>query len=160
DGDRVLAGWSFSRDQADDELQRIAHAVCTEAQFEAVTELSLERLTRYFAAALVSDELPGVRERGDQATAAMCARLRATLADHGGAALVASGLPALDAGVRSYLNGPLVRALAVAGLANAFTTDRDEVAGALATEGLDLAELVRACEDLGAHSGLWLLRVG
>jgi len=160
DGDRVLAGWSLSRDQADDELQKIAHAVCTEAQFEAATELSLERLTRYFAGALVSDEVPGVRERGDQATVAICTRLRAILAEHGWAVLFASGPPALDAGVRSHLNGPLVRALAVAGLANAFSTDREEVGAALAGEGLDGDELVQACEDLGARSGLWLLRVG
>jgi hypothetical protein len=160
DGDSVLAGWSFSRDQADDELQMIAHAVSTEAQFEAVTDLSLERLTRYFAAALMSDEVPGVRERGDEATLAICTRLRAIVADHGWAGLFASGPPVLDAGVRSHLKGPLVRALAVAGLANAFSIEREAVAAALAAEGLELDELVQAGEDLGAHSGLWLLRVG
>ena len=59
-----------------------------------------------------------------------------------------------------YLKGPLVRALAVAGLANSFATRRDEVAAAVAAEGLDLDELVAACDDLGARRGLWLLEVG
>jgi hypothetical protein len=160
DGDTVRAGWSFARDQADDELGQIAHALSTEAQFEAATELSFETLTRYFANALASDEIPGVRERGDEATVAICTRLRAILAEHGWAALFASGPPAIDAGVRSHLKGPLVRALAVAGLANAFSTDREDVAAAVAAEGLDLDELVAACEALGAREGLWLLEVG
>jgi hypothetical protein len=160
DGDAVRAGWSFARDQADDELGQIARALSTEAQFEAATELSFERLSRYFAKALASEEIPGVRERADQATTAICARLRAILADHGWAGLFASGPPAVDAGVRSHLRGPLVRALAVAGLANAFSIDREEVAAAVAAEGLDLGELVAACEDLGAREGLWLLDVG
>jgi hypothetical protein len=159
-GDNVLGGWSYSRDQADDELQSIARALCTEAQFEAATELSFETLTRYFANALASEEIPGVRERADGATVAICARLRAILADRGWAGLFASGPPPIDGGIRTHLKGPLVRALAVAGLANAFSTDREEVAGAVAAEGLDLGELVGACEDLGAREGLWLLDVG
>jgi hypothetical protein len=159
-GDEVLGGWSFARDHDEGELQRIARALSTEAQFEAVTELSFEGLTRYFANALASDELPGVRERGDEATVAICTRLRAILADRGWAGLFASGPPPIDGGIRTHLRGPLVRALAVAGLTNAFSTDRDEVAAAMANEGLDLGELVAACEDLGAREGLWLLDVG
>jgi hypothetical protein len=159
-GDTVAGGWSFARDQADDELVQIASALRMEAQFEAATELSFERLTRYFASALASDEVPGVRERADQATVAICSAFREILAEHGWAGLFASGPPAIDGGLRNHLKGPLVRALAVAGLANAFSIDREEVAAVVAAEGLDLGELMAACEDLGAREGLWLLEVG
>jgi hypothetical protein len=159
-GDTAVAGWSFSRDQADHELAQIARPLCVEAQFQEATELSLEQLTRHFAAALASDEIPGVRERGDEATVAICARLRAILAEQGWAGLFASGPPSIDGGIRTHLTGPLVRALAVAGLANAFSIDREEVGAAVAANGLDLDELVTACEDLGAREGLWLLDVG
>jgi hypothetical protein len=159
-GDEVVGAWSHSRDRADDEVRQIELALRMEAQFEASMELSFAQLTRYFEHALASDEIPGVRERADLATAAVCARFREVLAEHGWAGLFESGPAPLDAGLRTWLTGPLVRALAVVGLANAFSSDREEVAGAVDAQGLEVGELVAACEDLDARRGLTLLEIG
>jgi hypothetical protein len=86
----------------------------------------------------------------DEASLSVAMGLREVLAERGWSPLLGVSPAAADIGVRSWLPGPLVRALAATGLVNSYSTARAEVARRLEEHDCDLEQLLAACDRLAA----------
>jgi hypothetical protein len=152
----VQAVWSHgAKEEA--ELRKIAQIITYEEEFQTVTGLTFEALTRAFTASHLSGELPDVAAHADEATITVSMALREVLADRGWRPLFSTSPAAGDNGLRTRLPGRLVSALSVTGLVNSYSTARTEVAKQLASRGHDLDELIAACNRLDSEHGVRLL---